>query len=36
MEKMLDGYLAFVSGECGEKSSFVDVNEMILSIINKF
>lgn len=36
MEKMLDGYLAFVSGECGEKSSFVDMNEMILSIINKF
>ncbi|MBR2033046.1 MAG: two-component sensor histidine kinase [Alphaproteobacteria bacterium] len=36
MEKMLDGYLAFVSGEAGEKSTFVDVNEMILSIINKF
>lgn len=36
MEKMLDGYLSFVSGEGGEKSSFVDVNEMILSIINKF
>lgn len=36
MEKMLDGYLSFVSGECGEKSSFVDINEMILSIINKF
>ena len=35
MEKMLDGYLSFVSGEGGEKSSFVDVNEMILSIINK-
>ena len=33
---MLDGYLAFVSGEAGEKSTFVDVNEMILSIINKF
>lgn len=36
MENMLDGYLSFVSGEGGEKSSFVDVNEMILSIINKF
>lgn len=36
MEKMLDGYLSFVSGEGGEKSDFVDVNEMILSIINKF
>ena len=36
MEKMHDGYLSFVSGEGGEKSSFVDVNEMILSIINKF
>ena len=36
MEKMLDGYLSFVRGEGGEKSSFVDVNEMILSIINKF
>ena len=36
MEKMLDGYLSFVSGEAGEKSSFVDMNEMILSIINKF
>ncbi|MDD4556314.1 MAG: ATP-binding protein [Alphaproteobacteria bacterium] len=36
MEKMLDGYLAFVSGEEGESSSFIDVNEMILSIINKF
>ena len=36
METMLDGYLSFVSGEGGEKSSFVDMNEMILSIINKF
>ena len=36
MEKMLDGYLSFVSGEGGEKSSFVDMNEMILSILNKF
>ncbi len=36
MEKMLDGYLSFVSGEAGEKSSFVDMNELILSIINKF
>ena len=36
MEKMLDGYLAFVSGEGGEKSTFVDMNELILSIINKF
>ena len=36
MEKMLDGYLAFVAGEGGEPSTFVDMNEMILSIINKF
>ena len=36
MEKMLDGYLAFVSGEGSEKNTFVDMNEMILSIINKF
>ena len=36
MEKMLDGYLSFVSGEGGEKSSFVDMNELILSILNKF
>ncbi len=36
MEKMLDGYLAFVSGEGTEKNTFVDMNEMILSIINKF
>ena len=36
MEKMLEGYLAFVSGEGGEQPTFVDLNEMILSIINKF
>ncbi len=36
MEKMLDGYLAFVSGEGGEKSTFVDLNEMIAGIINKY
>ena len=36
MEKMLDGYLAFVSGEGGEVNTFVDMNEMILSILNKF
>ena len=36
MEKMLDGYLDFVSGEGGEKSTFVDMNELILSILNKF
>lgn len=36
MEKMLEGYLSFVSGEAGEQNSFVDFNEMILSIINKF
>lgn len=36
MEKMLNGYLSFVSGEGGEKADFVDVNEMILSILNKF
>lgn len=36
MEKMLEGYLSFVKGEGGEGSDFVDMNEMILSIINKF
>lgn len=36
MEKMLDGYLAFVSGEGGEKTSFVDMNEVVSSIINKY
>lgn len=36
MEKMLDGYLAFVSGEAGEQNSFVDMNELIMSILNKF
>ena len=36
MEKMLDGYLDFVSGEGGEKSVFIDMNELILSILNKF
>lgn len=36
MEKMLDGYLSFVSGEAGEKADFVDINEMVLSILNKF
>ena len=36
MEKMLDGYLAFVSGEGGEQNTFVDMNELILSVINKF
>ncbi|MBR1649002.1 MAG: two-component sensor histidine kinase [Alphaproteobacteria bacterium] len=36
MEKMLEGYLSFVSGEGGEPTDFVDLNEMILSIINKF
>lgn len=36
MEKMLDGYLAFVSGEGGEKASFIDINEMISEIINKY
>lgn len=36
MEKMLDGYLAFVSGEGGEKSTFVDVNELISGILNKY
>lgn len=35
MEKMLEGYLSFVSGEGGEQAGFVDLNEMILSIINK-
>jgi two-component system osmolarity sensor histidine kinase EnvZ len=36
MEKMLDGYLAFVSGEGSEPNTFVDMNELILSILNKF
>lgn len=36
MEKMLEGYLSFVSGEGGEKSTFVDMNELILSVLNKY
>ncbi|MBR6355717.1 MAG: two-component sensor histidine kinase [Alphaproteobacteria bacterium] len=36
MEKMLDGYLAFVSGEGGEKPTFIDLNEMVSSIIGKY
>ena len=36
MEKMLDGYLSFVSGEGGEKATFVDMNELIMSVLNKF
>ena len=36
MEKMLEGYLSFVSGEGEEPSEFVDLNEMLLSILNKF
>jgi two-component system osmolarity sensor histidine kinase EnvZ len=36
MEKMLDGYLSFVSGEGGERSSMVDVGEMISGILGKF
>ena len=36
MEKMLEGYLSFVNGEGGERSSFVDMNELILSVINKY
>lgn len=36
MEKMLDGYLSFVSGEGGEKPTFVDMNEMVSGIINKY
>lgn len=36
MEKMLDGYLSFVSGEGGEKPTFVDINEMVSGIINKY
>lgn len=36
MEKMLEGYLSFVSGEGGEKASFVDMNELILSVLNKY
>ena len=35
MEKMLDGYLSFVSGEGGEKAAFVDMNELILSVDRK-
>ncbi len=35
MEKMLEGYLSFVSGEGGEINVEVDLNETILSIINK-
>ena len=36
MEKMLEGYLSFVSGEGGEASTFVDMNELILSVLNKY
>lgn len=36
MEKMLEGYLSFVSGEGGEKSTFIDMNELILSVLNKY
>lgn len=36
MEKMLEGYLSFVSGEGGETSTFVDMNELILSVLNKY
>ncbi len=36
MEKMLEGYLSFVSGEGGEQATFVDMNELILSVLNKF
>ena len=36
MEKMLEGYLSFVSGEGGEISTFVDMNELILSVLNKY
>ena len=36
MEKMLDGYLAFVSGEGGEKTGFVDMNELVSGVINKY
>ena len=36
MEKMLDGYLAFVSGEGGEKPSFIDMNELVSGILNKY
>lgn len=36
MEKMLDGYLDFVSGEGGEKPTFVDMNEVVSSILNKY
>jgi two-component system osmolarity sensor histidine kinase EnvZ len=32
----LEGYLSFVSGEGGEKASFVDMNELILSVLNKY
>lgn len=36
MEKMLEGYLSFVSGEGGEPSTFVDMNELIVSVLNKY
>ena len=36
MEKMLEGYLSFVSGEGGERSTFVDMNELIVSVLNKY
>ena len=36
MEKMLEGYLSFVSGEGGETATFIDMNELILSVLNKY
>ena len=36
MEKMLDGYLSFVSGEGLEDVVFVDVNEMIVNVLHKY
>ena len=35
-KKMLEGYLSFVSGEGGERSTFVDMNELVLSVLNKY
>ena len=36
MEKMLNGYLAFVRGEAGEEYSDIDINAMLQSIIEKY
>lgn len=36
MEKMLNGYLAFVRGEAGEDYTYIDMNVMLQSIVDKY